>query len=129
MHTTVDAWLTRRGDRVTVLITNHAQPDLEIRSEEIELRLLGARAPRGAVIRRVDASHANPKAVWEQIGSPTYPTAETLELLESASAIGTAAQPFQQLSDVTQINFTVPAHALAVVRLDYEPPAPAGTPV
>jgi xylan 1,4-beta-xylosidase len=118
MHTTVDAWFTRDRDQIGVLLSNHAQPGAEIRDESVELCLVGGDAPCGAIIRRVDADHANPRAVWEQIGAPTYPDDATLALLESASAIGTAIQPFEHSDGVTTIRLRLPAHGLALVRLD-----------
>lgn len=125
MHTTVDAYFTRRRNRVIALLTNHALPQHEIRGERVELRLIDGRAPRGVWLRRVDDQHANPKAVWQQLGAPSYPGDELLALLESASAIGTAVADFRHEDGVTTIELALPAHGLATVNIDYdEEPSP-----
>jgi xylan 1,4-beta-xylosidase len=119
VHTTVDAWFTRRGHRVTVLISNHAQPGVDICTERVDLRVVHEGAPRGAVIRRVDDQHGNAKSVWQQIGAPTYLDSETIALLESASAIGSSIVPFKHEDGVTHVGVSLPAHGIALVRLDY----------
>jgi xylan 1,4-beta-xylosidase len=121
-HETVDAWFTRRGGEITVLLTNHALPDHPIRSERVELRLTGA-SVRGALVRRIDADHANPKAVWQQIGAPTYPTADQVALLEAASVPGTRAQPWTHAGGAVEIALDLPPHAVAAVTLVLEGPS------
>src|SRR5437764_6362641 len=42
LHETVDAWVVRREDAVTVLLTNHASPRHPIKTEQVRLHLGGA---------------------------------------------------------------------------------------
>ena len=60
-HTTVDAWVVRKHDSATIIITNLAMPRHPIQTELVNLRLSSAPSPRTAWIERIDEDHANPR--------------------------------------------------------------------
>src|SRR5205807_10564277 len=60
LHETVNVWVIRSDEKLTVLMTNHALPGHSIESERISMRLLNASKPYAAWIDRIDEDHANP---------------------------------------------------------------------
>jgi xylan 1,4-beta-xylosidase len=81
-HPTVDAWVIRDKGSSTVLLTNYALPRHPIFVEAIRFKLFNARAPKRAIIRRIDSDHANAKGRWQEMGSPDYlNSAEVAELM------------------------------------------------
>jgi xylan 1,4-beta-xylosidase len=61
-HATVDCWVVRGGEAVTVLLTNFALPRHPLAREAVRVRLTGLRKLAAANIRRIDAEHANPSS-------------------------------------------------------------------
>lgn len=86
-HGTVDAWLTRRGSSLTLLMTNDAQPRHPIKAESVKLRLTKVPAPAYAYVERIDADHANPERLWREMGSPEYLLPRQVEELSDASEL------------------------------------------
>ncbi len=79
---TVNAWVVRRDNFVTVLLTNHALPRHSIQTKQVRIELNGAPEPRGARIERIDGGHAHPKKVWQGMGEPEYLSAVDVEHLQ-----------------------------------------------
>ncbi len=86
-HETVDAWVVRKDNSVTVLITIHAQPRHEITTQLVKVKLTNAPEPRAAYIERVDEDHANLRAPWREMGEPEYLSQLQVEQLEAASRL------------------------------------------
>lgn len=84
-HKTVSAWVTRRKDSVTVLLTNHAMPHHPINTEVAHVRLDDAPRPRAAYLERIDEDHANAPERWHEMGEPAYLSAIAVEQLQAAS--------------------------------------------
>ena len=59
--------------------------------------------PTEATLTRIDKAHANPKAAWQEMGSPAYPSAPQLAKLQAASELTFEKVPKGSLST------TVPA--------------------
>ena len=72
----------RKGQALTVLLTNHALPRHSIATESIEVRLGNAPAPHGARIERIDEDHANARVEWLHMGSPEYLRRADIERLQ-----------------------------------------------
>jgi xylan 1,4-beta-xylosidase len=84
-HETVDAWITRRGSTLLIVVTNFALPRHLIQIEEVTIELKGVKVCRSASIERIDDEHANARGAWEKMGSPgTLSPAQVMEL-EAAS--------------------------------------------
>ena len=71
-HETIDAWAVRKGDAVTVMVTNLAMPRHPVQTELVSFRLTGASTPLAAFIERIDEDHANPRKLWQAMGEPEY---------------------------------------------------------
>src|SRR5918992_1236081 len=70
LHSTVDAWVVRGKDVVTVMLTNHALPRQSIETEHVHLQLTGAEEPRAVHVERIDENHAHARRVWREMGEP-----------------------------------------------------------
>ena len=106
MHPTVNCTVTRRGDDLVVLLTNHALPAHPIGPAEVRLRLAGAAGETGAgelevTVERVDADHANARRAWEAMGEPAYPDADQLDALHAASETGRQSVAARRDGDAT----------------------------
>jgi xylan 1,4-beta-xylosidase len=117
-HSTVDAWALRRGMDLGLLITNHSLPRHPIERETVRIEIRGARAPRRAILQRVDEEHANAVAAWRFMGAPEYPSAIQVEALIEASRL--VDEPVEIRRDDDRLVFTVeiPPHGVACVTLE-----------
>jgi xylan 1,4-beta-xylosidase len=117
-HPTVDAWFVRRGESMTVMLTNHALPRHPIATERVRVLVDGLRTPRAASIARIDADHANAKASWLALGEPAYPSAQQVDAMHEASVV--AVEPQRWTSDGPTIRFEceLPPHSVAAITLD-----------
>jgi xylan 1,4-beta-xylosidase len=117
-HETVDAWVARRGDRVTVLLANGALPRHPIATEVAVVRLEGAPVPRSAIVRRIDEEHANPRCVWVEMGEPGYLAPREVDALEAASALAAAPHPFEYAEGAVSFSISLPPQGVAAVTLE-----------
>lgn len=119
LHETVDCSVIRRGSSVTILLTNHTTPGHSIESEQIEIRLDHATEPLEAHIRRVDADHAHPKRLWEDMGRPEYLGRKDVEQLQKASAVATERQPVSFHDGSVLVRTKLPPHAVAAITIEF----------
>jgi xylan 1,4-beta-xylosidase len=126
VHETVDVWVVRGRDVVTVLLTNHALPRHQIESESAHVRLAGLVAPRNVYVERIDDDHANAKRLWLQMGKPPLPTEREVEQLRIASQV--VREPLEWKYDEGGLHFDVsmPPHAIAAVTVELTPKPPGG---
>ncbi len=119
IHPTVDAWVARDPDArcLTVVLTNHALPHHPIAGEHVRVRLEGAPRPTAAFVQRIDADHANAKAAWLAMGSPTYPSAADVEHLHDASRLSREPLSWHADDGAVLIELDLPPHAVAAVTL------------
>lgn len=119
-HPTVDAYVTRGPEGVTVLLTNHALPRHPIATERAEVTLtrLGEQpSPAVAYVRRVDDDHANPRRVWETLGCPEYLSQAEAAMLEQTSACVAEPLPVSHAGETVSFTVEVPPHGIAAVTL------------
>jgi xylan 1,4-beta-xylosidase len=118
-HATVDVWVVRRGDSVTVLLTNFALPRHPISTEVVRVVLRSARAPSRATIARIDQQHANAKRRWQELGEPAYPDPKTLAQLHTASELHREVQAVRHSADVVELDVEMPPLGVAAVTLEF----------
>ena len=121
LHETVNVWVVRNKQAVTVLITNHALPGHSIETERLVVRLRGATRPRAAFISRIDAKHANPRRVWEEMGSPTYPSKSQLDVLNDSSRVVSRKLSFNWAKQLITFELDLPPHAVAAIEIEFHP--------
>ena len=121
-HATVDAWVIRKSDAATILVTNLAMPRHPIQTELVNVRLLGAPAPRTAWIERIDEDHANPRRLWQIMGEPTYLTPSEAERLKMASTLRPEAQPWTHEQGDIALAVALPPQSVAAITIEFARP-------
>jgi xylan 1,4-beta-xylosidase len=119
LHETVNAWVVRGDKRSTVLLTNHALPGHSIETEQVIIRFHGVQKPSAAFISRIDEHNANPRRTWEEMGSPTYPSAAELGVLNDASRIIPEKQSFKWTNESVTFEIDLPPHAVAAIEVEF----------
>ena len=119
LHETVDCSVIRKDSALTVLFTNHTTPGHSIETERIEVRLDNAPKPDEAHIQRIDAEHANPKLLWEEMGQPEYLTAKDVEHLQQASLLVKERQSLTYKDDTIFLKTELPPHAVAAITIEF----------
>lgn len=116
-HPTVSAWVARDGRELTALFTNHAMPRHAIATEKVRLRLVNAGTARGAVMSCIDAAHANPYAVWKELGSPEYLSDRQVDTLHAASMLAETPYAIQGCDGAIEFEVTLPPQSVVSVRI------------
>lgn len=122
-HATVDVWVVRDGDRVTVLAVNSALPRHPISDQDVRISLTHATPPTAATIARIDAENANAKCAWIAMGSPEYPSREQVQMLDAASELQFRAQLWDFANDAIDIAFSLPAQGVVAITIEFERPS------
>jgi xylan 1,4-beta-xylosidase len=121
-HTTVDAWAVRGGQKLTVLLANHALPRQPIETQQVRIELIDCPPPRSATVERIDDEHANARTAWIALGSPEYPTEKQIAALHDASQLRPEPISWQRMNDTVTLNMRLPSHAVAAVVLEFDVP-------
>ena len=117
-HETVDLWVVRGRDAMTVLLTNHALPRHPIETESVHIELSGLLAPVAVYIERIDEEHANPKRLWTEMGEPANPSEREVEQLQAASLMVREPQPWKYEAGSLHLDISLPPHAIAAVTIE-----------
>lgn len=121
LHETVDCSVILKASTLTILLTNHTTPGHSIETERIHVRLDNAPKPVEAYIQRIDAAHANPKALWQEMGQPEYLTKKGVEQLQEASSLVKERQSWRYKESVVVLKTDLPPHAVAAITILFEP--------
>lgn len=119
IHVTVDAWAVRKGDTLTVLLTNHALPRHPIQSEKVTMVICGSAAPLAVSIERIDETHANPRQAWHEMGEPQYLDALALARLTSASCLQSEPLKWKHAQQSLRFELVLPVDGVAAVTIRY----------
>jgi hypothetical protein len=119
----VDVYPTRDAHgHLVILLTNHARPRHPIKIERVEVRLTHVRAPvAGALVRRIDRHHANPRDAWTAMGKPDYLSLEQVRVLEAASACAPEPLDLHREGNSARFVLDLPAHGVASVSIALQP--------
>ena len=119
LHNTVDAWVVKKENSATVLLTNHALPKHSIKTETVKVVLNNAPKYSSACVKRVDDAHANPKKLWISMGKPEYLSAAQVEQLNESSRL--IKEPLKCDSKDSQVKFEIemPPHSVASVTIKF----------
>ena len=115
---TVDCIASRRGQQLTVLISNHQVPRSPIRAEHVHLHLRGLAGVRSVSLERIDEQHANPRRAWIEMGSPPYPDRAQLRVLADASELRRETVEWTRDEGGASINLLVPPHSVVGLSLE-----------
>jgi xylan 1,4-beta-xylosidase len=121
-HGTVDAWAVRKGDSLSLLLTNHALPQQPIQAQQILIEVADGRPPAGVRLERIDETHANAKADWRRAGVPTYLNDPALiDRMREASRLVPEPTPFTWEDGRVRVEFELPPHAVAALTIEFKP--------
>jgi xylan 1,4-beta-xylosidase len=110
-----DALITRRKDgALVVAIWNLGTVNGKGSEREFKLQLKGPRKSAQATIYRVDATHGDPHAAYEKMGTPASPTAKQYGALKQAAQL---SPPHKQNLANGTLNIAVPYNGLAVIEI------------
>ena len=121
LHETVDCSVIQKDSGVTVLLTNHATPGHSIEAENVKIRLHNAPAPTATYAQRIDAEHANPRRLWEEMGQPEYLSAKDVEQLKKTSILAKEKQPASYEGGTVSLKTDLPPHAVAAITIEFAP--------
>lgn len=119
LHETVDCSVIQKDSSVTIVLTNHTTPGHSIETEQVEIKLTNAREPVASHIWRIDADHANPKRLWEEMGHPEHLQPREVQQLHEASRLVKERQPFSYRDKSIGLKVKLPPHAVAFVTIDF----------
>ncbi len=120
-HKSVDAWVVRGRDAVTVLLTNHVLPHHPIEKESVRVQLTGLQPSRNVYIERIDDDHANAKRLWIEMGKPALPTEREVEQLHVASQIAREQLKWKYHAGTLHLEFAMPPQAIAAITVELAP--------
>jgi len=88
-YPTVGSLVTTNQTHLQILAWNHDIPTNSLQTQSVcfEIFPLPDQYSSIATIRRIDANNTNPIALWQKMGSPTYPTPTQLTQLHNASQL------------------------------------------
>lgn len=118
LHETLNLWVVRNDEKVTVLMSNHALPGHSLESERVSVRLMNVREPRAAWIERIDEDHANAARAWREMGAPDYLNLESIRYLSAASELVRKQQHFRYHEAQVSFEINLPPHGVAAVELE-----------
>jgi xylan 1,4-beta-xylosidase len=121
LHETVNVWVSRGADIITVLLTNYAMPRHEICTVSVHVQLTAAPRPLSAHIMRIDENNVNPERVWREMGKPEYLSLYDVETLQAASVLDSEPHPLRILEDQIEFDISLPPQSVAAVKIECPP--------
>lgn len=119
LHETVDAWVVRKGQTLTVLLANHASPRHSVKTEQVRIVLHHAPGNGYAYVERIDEAHANPKRIWREMSEPEYLSAAEVERLQEASRMWKEPHPCERVNESLYLDIVLPPHAVAAITVEF----------
>ncbi len=116
---------TRKDHEVEILIWNYHDDDLAVAPTPIDLALSGlpARTSRALLEHfRVDASHSNAFAVWNEMGSPQSPAEAQYEQLQRAGQLQLLTSPawVPIVQGAAHLQLELPRQGISLIRIAWE---------
>jgi xylan 1,4-beta-xylosidase len=119
-HDTVEVWVIRKENQLTLLSINHALPGHPISTERVEITLSESPQPQQCYIERIDEDHANPHRTWLKMGSSEYLSMLDVERLQAASQLLKEPQSWSLEGDNVNFRFDLAPHSIAAITLEFE---------
>ena len=79
---------------IHVLLFRQKMKNLELPAEEALVSLELPDKPQSVTLKRIDAEHGNPLAVWESMGKPDYLNRKEIDMIKAKSAVEAEPWPF-----------------------------------
>lgn len=108
-HPTAEALALKGEKEVTVFVYNHDLERRNIKPEEVTLHLKGAvRSVKKALI---SAGNADPKKVWEEMGSPRYLKKDQVDEIREKSGLA-----YEEVEPAETYTFTAPEESVTIFK-------------
>ena len=85
----------QNAEGVQFVVTRQKVKNADFPAEAVELSIQMDEKPSKVTIQRIDDTHCNPLALWEEMGSPMVPNAEEVALIKEKTAMVEVALPFE----------------------------------
>ena len=121
MHETVNAWVTRDGSVIKILLVNHALPRHPISRVRTRVHLTPSSKPVDAWVERIDEQHGNAKRRWLALGAPEYLDSKAVEQLHQASLLQQQPCRWTWRERQTHLEIELPPHAVAALTVKLRP--------
>jgi len=118
-HQTGNAWIVRKHNAATILLTTHAMPRHPIQTELLNLKLIDAPQPRVVYIERIDEDYANPGRLWKAMGEPLYLNTLQVHQLKAASCLVKQPPPWAYGQPNIDMSLALPPHAVAAITIEF----------
>jgi xylan 1,4-beta-xylosidase len=118
----VNALAARSDKRVSVLIWNYHDDDLQTPDADVELTLDGIPDGRPSLAHyRVDRDHSNSYEAWKKMGSPQPPTSAQHAQLERAGRLEMLRAPerVRVVDGRLRLTFALPRQGVSLLTIDY----------
>jgi len=105
---------------VQLLVINHHSLLHDIEEETVTINFFGLSAKNRTLfgdIMRIDDTHANSLACWEEMGSPEYPSPAQLHSLKAASYVERENFSMEVAESSAKVEVTVPPMGMALITL------------
>jgi xylan 1,4-beta-xylosidase len=115
----VNAVATRNGDEVDVLIWNYHDVDVPAPAASVHLDIDGLPHKIADVVEyRMDATHGNSYAAWQQIGSPAHPTPSDIEKISALSPLRQPSSPVLLVNNdgKASLDLTLPRQGVVLLK-------------
>jgi xylan 1,4-beta-xylosidase len=86
-NSTVEMLATETNNGYRLVLYNHNIPEEPIGKEDVEIDLTDLTSRQEVTIYRIDEEYANPKKLWNSMGSPEYLKPEEVTKLQEASEL------------------------------------------
>ncbi len=116
-HATVDVWVSRKANTLTIMITNGALPRHAIATELVQIVLTNIGTIASATLERIDNDHANPRKAWHAMGEPMRPHVEQVEALHRASELEATPAAYKLADTVATFDVVLPAQATVLLTV------------
>jgi xylan 1,4-beta-xylosidase len=120
-HATVDVRAVRKGNSLTLMLTNHALPRQPIGPVRVRVEIAHANACTTAKLQEIGNGHADAKTAWIGLGRPTYPTRRELDVIEAASRLHSVSHAchYQAETRTLSAEMNMPAHGVAALSIEF----------
>lgn len=114
---TVDVYAFSKPEAgaVQFLCVNHHSLLHPIEEQTLTLALAGGQRPVAAEVTRIDETHANPLAAWQQMGGPEYLTEAQVLQLQAASVLQAEPLEIDHTGAGPAVGLTLPPMGIALV--------------
>lgn len=124
-HPEINAIASRSAHEIAILLWNYHDDDLPAPASSVELAISGLPAALTRALLehfRIDATHSNSFAAWNQMGSPQSPTPEQYEKLEAAGQLQLLHSPtwVPIVKGAAHLSFPLPRQSVSLLRISWE---------